>query len=185
MILESQLMLTLLLGAWKSCTDIAGSIGKKQVLLALLYVIFHCVVFCIYLGSLFHIRTLGIFLCLQMLLEIFFCFGHQSLSFPCRKSSYASKFTEVRPSVRLMEQVLAKMISIWPPNRPISFSLAGNRLFSFSPWMACFLSSSEFLPDRVASLPPDYYKATTHRIRQRICSKFCSKLYCRWRLDKQ
>ena len=72
LILEARLVLTLLLGAWKFCTDIAWSIGKKQILLALLYVIFHCVIFYINLGSLFHIRTLGVFLCLNMLLEIFF-----------------------------------------------------------------------------------------------------------------
>ena len=60
-----------------------------------------------------------------------FFVGHVRLSFPCRSCPCASKFTEVRPSIRLVEQVVARMVSIWPPKRPISLCLARKRPFWF------------------------------------------------------
>jgi len=81
-------------------------------------------------GSLFDVRTLGVLLCLQMLHEYCFFVGHVRLSFPCRSCPCASEIADERPSIRLVEQVVAKMISIWPPNRPIPLGLAGNRVFS-------------------------------------------------------
>jgi len=61
----------------------------------------------------------------------FFVVGHLRILFPCRNCLCASKFADERPSVRLVEQVVARMISIWPPKRPISLGLARNRVFSF------------------------------------------------------
>ena len=61
----------------------------------------------------------------------FFVVGHLRILFPCRNCLFASKFTDWRSSLPLVEQVVARMISIWPPKRPISLCLARNRVFSF------------------------------------------------------
>ena len=57
--------------------------------------------------------------------------GHLRILIPCRNCLCASKFVDWRPSLPLVEQVVARMISIWPPKRPISLGLARNRVFSF------------------------------------------------------
>ena len=64
-------------------------------------------------------------------MNMVFFVGHVRLLFPCRSCLCASKFADERPSVRLVEQVVARIISIWPPKRPISLGLAGNCVFSF------------------------------------------------------
>ena len=68
---------------------------------------------------------------MNMVFMFFFVVGHLRILFPCRNCLCASKFADERPSVRLVEQVVARMISIWPPKRPISLGLARNRVFSF------------------------------------------------------
>lgn len=57
--------------------------------------------------------------------------GHLRILIPCRNCLCASKFADWRPSLRLVEQVVARMISIWPPKCSISLGLARNRVFSF------------------------------------------------------
>ena len=68
---------------------------------------------------------------MDMVFMFFFVVGHLRILFPCRNCLCASKFADGRPSLPLVEQVVARMISIWPPKRPISLCLARKRPFWF------------------------------------------------------
>ena len=82
----------LLFGAWKSWTDISVSIGKKQVLLALLYVIFQCYLLYQSWITLSHPDS-GRFLLFESFTWNFFFVRSQKFVIPMEKFAILHEFT--------------------------------------------------------------------------------------------